>query len=105
MPPSGYSTEQSRLVAAFLSSCADALVIETQHNHCSILEGLQKECRDIERALEAGWESPISRPVLALTGQFYSALLAYVRDKGEDFESARSKVLREVEAAVVSVHI
>ncbi len=77
MPPSGYSTEQTKHIRSFLYSCAMALMKESKHNHALPMSALEEEIQAIKNEELNGNLKPIERCILQLTRLFYEELLKY----------------------------
>lgn len=104
MPPSGYDSRQSTAVTAFLKSCAHALALEAEAEGRILEEAARLEAASIEDAVALEQEGFVA-PVLELTRQFYVAVAELRPRDANGYWRAVDRVLREVDEAILSVHV
>jgi hypothetical protein len=105
MPPSGYSTEQSRHMTDLLRSCACALVDEARENGWTLRTALDIELRNICAYLDQEETSPAQRAILAMTEAFYQKLKVCGPNDKKSFWAAADMVLAELQNEVLAIKV
>lgn len=105
MPPSGYTTKQTRNIEEFLRSCAEALQVEAQSSGLSLIAGLDKELNDISYYLDENKVSPTQRAALELTAAFYRRLRKKAPGDETAFVDAVSSSIRDVGSEILAMKV
>lgn len=105
MPPSGYTTEQARLIGNFLKLCSSELINEGKNKSLTPNETLKAECKNIRTILNSNGSGQFSRDILHLTQIFYEKILENNPQSFKDLEDISSNLLRKLESEILDIHV
>jgi hypothetical protein len=105
MPPSGYSTEQSKELRQMLHSCANALESEAKEARVPYTAGLKNELENIAQHLSTHPLTAAQSAILRITEAFYSEVLKLHPVDQQSYWHAVERALANIESQMLAIKI